>query len=79
MENQMPESDNHDFHQNPDPIEQLLQERESIEVSSLNQNSTSTMTENVLKTYYLNKKKIYFLSLLLFFFIFCIFSNHFST
>lgn len=58
MEDQMPESDNPDFNQNPDPIEQFLQEKESIEVSSSSQNSTSTMIENVLKTYYLNQKRL---------------------
>jgi len=54
----MPESDNLDFNQNPDPIKQFLQEKESIEVSSSSQNTTSIIIENVLKTYYLNQKRL---------------------
>ncbi|XP_060860443.1 uncharacterized protein LOC132937895 [Metopolophium dirhodum] len=59
MEDQIAESDNFEFNQNSDPLEQFLQERESVEVVSCSsQNSTSTVIENLLKTYYLNQKRL---------------------
>lgn len=58
MEDQLPGSVNSDFNQNSDHLENFLQERERVEVSSSSQNATSTMIENVLKSCYLNKKRL---------------------
>ncbi|KAL4090652.1 hypothetical protein QTP88_025446 [Uroleucon formosanum] len=51
MEDQMAESDNSDFNQNSDRLEQFLQERESVEVSCSSQNSTSTFWKSMEDTY----------------------------
>lgn len=58
MEDQITESDNENSNQNCDVLEQFLQEKESVEVSCLSQNSISTIIENTLKTYYLNQKRL---------------------
>ncbi|XP_008178236.1 uncharacterized protein LOC103307747 [Acyrthosiphon pisum] len=52
MEDQMAESDNFEFNQNSDPLEQFLQERESVEVVTCSsQNSTSTFWKSMEDTY----------------------------
>lgn len=60
MEDQISESNNLelDSNQNSDVLEQFLREKKSIEVPCLSQNSTSTIIENILKTYYLNQKRL---------------------
>lgn len=58
IKDQMPENDISDFNQNSDRLEKFLQERENIETTSSSQNSTSSMIENLLKTYYLNQKRL---------------------
>lgn len=52
------QSDNLDTNKNSNVLEQFLREKENVEILCSSQNSTSTIIENLLKTYYLNQKRL---------------------